>query len=206
MHFYDFEKRMMDYPVFTAQEAKNIFFRETNLSVQISQWVKNGYLERIKKGLYILSNRKKEVNPMVLAEKIYSPSYLSLEFALNHYGIIPDIPGTYTSVSSRKTMNFKTNFGYFSYQKIKPEFFIGYQPFIEKDVSFSLAYPEKAILDFLYLNKRRLKAASAFWNEMRIDEDFRFDKKQIEFYKRIFRDKKVDILIDSLLEYQKNAR
>lgn len=206
MHFYDFEKKIVDYPVFTAQEAKIIFFRETNLSVQISQWVKNGYLERIKKGLYILSNRKKEINPMVLAEKIYSPSYLSLEFALNHYGIIPDIPGTYTSVSSRKTMNFKTNFGYFSYQKIKPEFFVGYQPIVEKNVSFNLAYPEKAILDFLYLNKRRLKADPAFWNEMRIDEDFKFDKKKIEFYKRIFRDKKVDVLIDSLLEYQKNAR
>jgi len=206
MHFYDFEKKMADYPVFTAQEAKNIFFRETNLSVQISQWVKNGYIERIRKGLYVLANRKKEISPMSLAEKIYPPSYLSLEFALNYYGIIPDIPGTYTSVSSRKTMSYKTDFGYFSYQKIKPEFFTGYQPLTEENVSFNLAYPEKAILDFFYLNKRRLKPDPDFWNEMRIDEYFKFNKKMLDFYKKIFNDKKVDVLIGSLLEYQKNAR
>ena len=206
MHFYDFEKKMMDYPVFTSSEAKNIFFRETNMSVQISQWVKNGYIERIKKGLYILSNRKKEINPMVLAEKIYSPSYLSLEFALNHYGIIPDIPGTYTSVSSRKTMNYKTDFGYFSYQKIKPEFFTGYRPLVEKNVSFNLATPEKAILDYIYLNKNKLFPKEDFWREMRINEEFRFSKKALDLYGRPFNDKKIDRLIQSLLSYQKNAR
>ncbi len=206
MHFYDFEKKMIDYPVFTAQEARNIFFREINLSVQISQWVGNGYLKKIKKGLYILSNREKEINPMALAEKIYSPSYLSLEYALNYYGIIPDIPGTYTSVSSRKTMNFKNDFGYFSYQKIKPEFFTGYQPLTDKGVSFALAYPEKAIMDYIYFNKNKLATKFEFWEEMRINEDFKFDKKRIEFYKKIFHDKKIDVLVDSLLKYQKNAR
>jgi hypothetical protein len=66
--------------------------------------------------------------------------------------------------------------------------------------------PEKAVMDYLYLNKDKLAAEEAFWKEMRIDEEFKFRKTKIEEYKRLLSDKKVDELINSLLKYQKNAR
>jgi len=206
MKFFEFEQKMMDYPVFTASEAKAIFLNQKNILVQIAFWVKKGYLRKIRKGLYVLAKIEGDINPMSLAEKIYSPSYLSLEFALNYYGIIPDIPGTFTSVTSKKTAYFKNSFGNFSYQKIKSELFSGYKTRQDKNISFNIASPEKAILDYLYLNKSRLVASPDFWREMRIDEEFKFNKKTLKFYRDLFNDKKIDKLIQSLLEFQKNAR
>jgi predicted transcriptional regulator of viral defense system len=206
MQFYDFEKKMRKCPFFSASEAKLVFFNQKNILIQIAFWVKRGYLVKIKKGLYILSSAAKEADAMVLAGKIYEPSYLSLEFALNYYGIIPDIPGTFTSVTSRMPKNFKTGFGYFIYQKIKPVFFTGYESRVEKNVSFNIATPEKALMDLLYLNKNKFVAEPGFWREMRIDEDFKFKKKKLELYKNILNDKKVNKLLDSVLAYQKNDR
>ncbi len=206
MQFYDFEEKMKNYPVFTASEARSVFFDQKNIIIQIAFWLKKGYLEKIKDGLYILSKVKNEINPMVLAGKIYEPSYLSLEFALNYYGIIPDIPGTYTSVTSRTTKYFKNRFGNFTYQKIKPFFFTGYETRRERNVSFSIATPEKALIDYLYLNKNRAMANFDFWKEMRIDDEFKFKKKKLEFYKNLLNNKKVDELIESVLNYQENAR
>ena len=205
MEFYDFEKKMKNYPIFTASEARNILFGQKNIIIQIAFWLKKGYLEKIKDGLYIFSRIKHEIDPLVLAKKIYAPSYLSLEFALNYYGIIPDIPGTYTSVTSRTTKYFKNSFGNFTFQKIKPEFFTGYRSISKGDVFFNIAAPEKALVDFIYLNKNRLIAESGFWSEMRINEDFKFNKKKLDFYRNLINDKKVNKLIESVLSYQKNA-
>ncbi len=205
MRFYDFEEKMNNYPVFTASEARSIFFDQKNITNQIAFWLKKGYLQKIRAGLYILNKAKNEINPMVIAGKIYEPSYLSLEFALNYYGIIPDIPGTYTSVTSRTTKYFKNSFGNFSYQKIKSDFFTGYETLIEKNVSFNIATPEKALVDLIYLNKNTISDDFNFWKEMRIDEDFKFKQKKLDFYAKLLGDKKVSNLIKSVLSYQKNA-
>lgn len=206
MQYYDFEEKIKNFPVFTASEARSVFFDQKNIIIQIAFWLKKGYLERIKDGVYILSRVRDEIDPMVLAGKIYAPSYLSLEFALNYYGIIPDIPGTYTSVTSRTTKYFKNRFGNFTYQKIKPEFFTGYEARNEKNISFNIATPEKALVDYLYLNKHRVSDDFNFWKEMRIDEDFKFEKKKLDYYQKLLGDKKVNKLIKSVLSYQKNAR
>lgn len=206
MQFYDFERKLKEYPLFTASEAKLVFLEQKNILVQIAFWIKKGYLKKIKDGLYILSSASKNISPMLLAGKIYEPSYLSLEFALNYYGIIPDIPGTITSVTSKTTKYFKTGFGYFTYQKIKPDFFTGYEARVENNIPFNIATPEKALIDFLYLNKNKFVAEIDFWKEMRIDEDFKFQNKKLELYKNILNDKKVNKLIASVLDYQKNVR
>jgi predicted transcriptional regulator of viral defense system len=206
MEFYDFEEKMKNYPIFTASEVKSVFFDQKNISSQIAFWLKKGYLTKIKDGLYLLSKIKSEINPMLFASKIYAPSYLSLEFVLNYYGIIPDIPGTYTSVTSRTTKYFKNNFGNFTYQKVKSEFFSGYESRNEKNISFNIATPEKALMDYLYLNKSNLKADPDFWKEMRIDEDFKFKKKKIDLYKKMLNNDTVNKLVESVLAYQKNDR
>jgi len=206
MRFFEFEKRMLKFPVFSSIEAKNIFFAEPNILVQIAFWTKKGYIKRIRKGLYLLANAQDDTNLLVLASKIYTPAYLSLEFALNYYGIIPDIPGTYTSVTSRKTLTYKNEFGNFTYQKVKSNLFFGYVMQKDRNIAFCIATPEKAMMDYLYFNKNKLVVEEKFWQELRIDEEFKFNLKKIGEYKKIFNDKKVTRLMDSLLLYQKNAR
>lgn len=206
MRYYDFEEKMKNYHIFTSLQVKNIFFDQKNIITQLAFWIKKGYLQRIREGIYVLSNDINRINPVVFAGKIYEPSYLSMEFALNYYGIIPDIPGTYTSITSRTTKYFKNSFGNFTYQKVKPEFFIGYEARTENNISFNIATPEKALMDYVYLNKNRIINSDDFWREMRIDEDFKFKKEKLELYKKILNDKKVNKLIDGILKYQKYAR
>ncbi len=206
MKFFDFEQKMKEYPVFSARDLKSIFFQEKNILVQVAFWVKKGYIKKIKKGLYVLTSSSDEINPAILADKIYNPSYLSLEYALNYYGIIPDIPGTYTSVTTRKTENFKNEFGNYSYQKVKENLFVGYKIVSGDIFSYNIASPEKALFDYLYLNRNVFAADFDFWKEMRIDEEFRFSKTDIANYKKLFKNKKVNLLVDNLLKYQKNVR
>ena len=206
MKFFDFEQKMANYPVFSARELKTILFDEKNILVQVAFWLKKGYIKKVKKGLYVLTSAIDRIDPVVLADRIYSPSYLSLEYALNYYGIIPDIPGTYTSVSTRKTENFSNKFGNYSYQKIKKELFTGYEIIQDGVLSYGIASPEKALFDYLYLNKNKFVAEFNFWKELRIDEEFKFRKKEVENYKKLFQDKKVNLLVDSLLKYQKDVR
>lgn len=206
MKFFDFEQKMTSYPVFSSKELKTVFFDTENILVQVAFWQKKGYIRRIEKGLYILTSAQNKVDSVVLANKIYRPSYLSLEFALNYYGIIPDIPGIYTSVTSRKTKNFQNDFGTYSYQKIKEEFFSGYKAVARDGVTYNIAEPEKALMDYLYLNKNKFVVDFDFWKELRIDEEFKFNKGEIKRYKKLFQNKKVSLLVDNLLEYQKDAR
>ena len=206
MRYYDFEKRMLSYPVFTVLEAKNIFLKEKNITAQINGWHKKGYLIKLRKGLYLVANLKNRINPLALASRLYQPSYLSLEFALNYYGIIPDIPGTYTSVSSRKTIRYQNELGFFSFQKIKPALFTGYQALNQEGVSYNLALPEKALFDYLYLNKRFLTPGEDCWQELRLDEEFKFNQQRIQAYKKLFNDEKINQLISSLLKFKKNKK
>ena len=78
MKFFDFELKTMNNPVFSSREVENIFYQEENILEQIAFWIKRGYLMRIKKGVYVLTKKKTEIDPLVLANKLYSLSYLCL--------------------------------------------------------------------------------------------------------------------------------
>jgi hypothetical protein len=109
-------------------------------------------------------------------------------------------------VTSRKTIFYSNDFGEYSYQKVKKDFFAGYVRKEINGVTFNLATPEKAILDFIYLNKNKIVATDDYWREFRIDEEFVFNKREIKQYLKLINNNKVNKLVDSLLLYQKNAR
>ena len=94
-----------------------------------------------------------EMYLFMVANKIYEPSYVSLESALAYYEVIPETVLGVTSVSSRKTKQYESTWGVFSYRSVKPQYMIGYQV-IENSPGnkFKIASLEKALLDYLYLN------------------------------------------------------
>lgn len=120
---------------------------------RLSEWQGKGYIKMIRRGHYAFSDL--EINESVLflmANKIYSPSYISMEMALAHYHLIPESVYGITSVSSRKTNHFVTSFGEFFYHHIKPQLLFGYRLLDYRGHNYKIAEPEKAILDYLYLN------------------------------------------------------
>ena len=117
---------------------------------KIERMVKTGELTRVVRGLY-------ETDPhtpgYLLAASIYGPSYLSFEYALAHYGLIPEAVHQFTSASfdKKRAKQFETPFGVFSYRDVPEEAFpYGIQPLIENGYGFRLATPEKALCDELY--------------------------------------------------------
>jgi predicted transcriptional regulator of viral defense system len=124
------------------------------LRTQISRWLKAGKLLPLRRGMYALAGRYRAdaVNPAELANQIYRPSYLSLEWALGFHGLIPEMVVTYTSVTSREPRQFVNHFGRFDYRHVKQAAFFGFVATRIQGHTVMLATPEKALLDYWYLN------------------------------------------------------
>lgn len=95
---------------------------------------------------------------MTIANRLYSPSYISLESVLNMYNILPEAVPNIISISTKKTQTLSTDLWTFSYRHIKPSMFRGYDI---KKVSqqtnniyfpYKIATIEKTIVDYLYLH------------------------------------------------------
>lgn len=200
MHYNDLREKVLSQPIFTFEDIFKYFPQENQLTLkaQLSRWVKKSYLKKIKRGVFILAEAKID-DEFALAPIIYSPSYISLESALNSYGLIPDIPFIVTSVTFKKTKIFKTPFGSFSYRHLKPSLFFGYQMVGEKPYIYKIAHPEKALLDYFYFNPHFI-ANSSFV------EDYRLDLKginwsRLKIYARVFANKKINKALKILIKY-----
>ena len=147
----DIQNNLRSLGVFTLNDIRMLDpdFREPTLN----DWLNNGWIKRIRRFWYADSSFNPQGNDyFFIANRIYSPSYISLESALSHYGFIPETTLQITSVSTRKTNFFDTQYGVFSYQSIKNSLYFGYEVIENNDRPFILATPEKAILDYLYLH------------------------------------------------------
>jgi len=152
MNYLTFRKAFYD---FTVIALADICAVEPNFHRRrLNEWQDKGYLTKIIKGYYRFSDTPLDENSLFeTANRIYAPSYVSLEMALSHYGFIPEAVYGITSAATRPTKTFSTAIGTFIYRSLKPRLFFGYR--IETYGSqkhWALAAPEKAILDYLYLH------------------------------------------------------
>ena len=111
----------------------------------------SGEVIQVKRGLYIagsLGDEAATVDPRVLSGLVYGPSYVSLETALAHYGMIPERVEEITCMTSKRTRSFETPVGRFRYLPV-PEraFAIGVTREGAKGGAYLLALPEKALCD-----------------------------------------------------------
>ena len=203
MNFIEFSKKIEEFKLFETRELKLVLgndFNRTTL-INIKNWINKGYLIMVRKGLYILSDFRNEIDAMAIASKIYFPSYISLETALGYYGIIPEAVFTITSATSKKTNKFSTPLGNFSYQKIKKEAFGGFETKKERNVSFNLALPEKALTDFFYLNRNILNGEKEQFEGYRFSEDFKYNKNRLLQFAKQYKNKKAMFLTEKFIKY-----
>lgn len=168
---------------------------------QISLWAKKGYIERIRRGLYVFSDRKDEALLEEMSFLIYEPSYISLEFALSHYGFIPEMVYSITAVTPKTTRKFSNRFGNFIYRKISPSLFFGYQVMETKNGKYLLAEPEKALLDYFYLNSKNINSKEDI-EGLRLNCEIvknTIDRKKLEFYLKKFDSKKMQKILKIIL-------
>ena len=121
---------------------------------KISDLLIKGSIIRITKGLYIFGDdyRRRPFSREILANLIYGPSYISLDYALQHYGLIPERVEAVTSVTTGRSRRFSTPVGLFTYRMISLEAFrVGMDRIeIGDGRAFLMATPAKALADKLY--------------------------------------------------------
>jgi predicted transcriptional regulator of viral defense system len=92
---------------------------------------------------------------LVIANRLYAPSYISLEFALAYYHLIPEAIYTVTSVTTRPTRTIVAAGTTFAYHHLKSSAFTGYAPVPLGAETALIATPEKAVVDYLYFAQLR---------------------------------------------------
>lgn len=158
--------------IVTNQILKNNLEFYSNKNNKINRKIKNGELIPIKKGLY---ETDEKTSGYLLASSIYGPSYLSFEFALSYYGLIPEKVVVYTNATfnKKKKKRYENFFGTYLYRDIpKDVYWIGIKLVEENGYSYQIATPEKALCDKLYtLNplKNISELETLLLNDLRID-------------------------------------
>jgi len=124
-----------------------------NLRVRLYEWRKAGKLLSLRRGMYALAAPYRRVtgHPALLSNQLYTPSYISMHWALSYYGLIPEKTVVYTAVTSRVPRTFENEFGVFRYSNLKQKFFFGYRAVDMGGESVFMAAPEKALLDLWHL-------------------------------------------------------
>lgn len=168
--------------IITNSAAKHKLIEYSNKNNKISRDIRNGKLFKIVTGLY-------ETDPntpgYLLAGSIYGPSYISFEYALSFYGLIPERVTTITCATfdKKKKKHYNTDFGTFIYRDIPvlayPEEILLKE---ENNYSYQIATPEKALCDKLYTlaplyNYSNLE--NMLFNDLRIDIE-QFNKLNID--------------------------
>ena len=133
-----------------------------------------GEVLRIHRGLYCLADKylRNRIAPLALAQRIYGPSYISLETALSYHGWIPEAVYTVTSVSLDRSREFDTPLGRFSFTRVPQETFYAEVARVETPdgASFLLASPLKALADYVYVHKCDWDSARPVIGSLRVDE------------------------------------
>lgn len=137
----------------------------------------DGKIIRLKKGMYVVSPEEtgKVLNRNLIANHIYGPSYVSLQTALRHYGLIPERVHLIQSLTTKHSRCFETPVGNFDYKCCKKEYFpIGVRLENDNDITYLIATPEKALCDLINYSKgvnlRFMKDIALY-----LEEDIRFD-------------------------------
>ncbi len=192
MTFNSLKEKAKNYPLFKLGDIFKWFpdAKKQSTLNQINFWIQKGWLERIKRGVYKLKEFETK-DPFIIANFIYTPSYISLESALNCYGIIPDIPFGTTSVTIKKTKEFKIkNYGVFYYNHIKSDLFFGYKAvLVEKNYSYNIASPEKTLFDYFYFRAKGISSIEGFIEELRLSLPVNFNRKKFLKWRNLVSDK-----------------
>jgi len=118
------------------------------LLVILHRLVRQGVLTRLRRGIYRTSTSL--ADGAVLANLLYTPSYLSFESALSRYGILSQIPYTITLATTRRSKKMVLDGAAVEYRQLKRDLFFGHR----LEHGLDIAEPEKALLDAVYLMKR----------------------------------------------------
>ncbi len=151
MNYLDFRTALYSFEVFCIRDIEKLFPKFD--SRRLVEWQRKGYIQKLINKWYVFADIP--INDRLrnrISNCLHRPSYISLESALSHYGLIPEAVYSVQNITTRKTIAYETIAGTFNYRSIKAQLFFGYEVNNKQAIPLLIASPEKAILDYLYLN------------------------------------------------------
>ena len=190
-------REVFDYQVLT--DALSAYRKPRD---KITKLLAGGAVVRIKKGLYCFGEglRSESISREHVANLIYGPSYVSLDYALSYYGMIPERVEIVTSVAIRRTRSFETPLGSFSYRMLsEARYATGAALETKGKTTFLIATPEKALVDKIWTDRRfpgtRMSDFGSYLlDDLRIDEEIlgRLDESRLESIARAYDSAKIN--------------
>lgn len=179
--------------IFGAHDIRALFGVSAIAAVSLlHRYKKSGFVLQLKRGFYAFPDA---LPPDVyVANKLYSPSYVSLEFALSYHGVIPETVYEITSVTVKATRRFETLGKIFSYRKIKKAAYTGYEIQKQQGLTFAIADAEKAFVDANYLRLMSGQKPISRFNQDKINPD------KALHYARLFGNPKLIGIIKTTLQ------
>lgn len=154
MEFAKLIKIVGDEPIFEAGLLLAGDVNKNDVHRQLSRWTKAGKLYKLRRGVYTLAPpfQKVKAHPFLVANCMVRASYVSCQSAMAYYGIIPEHVEVTISVTTMRPARWKTPLGTYEYHHVKTDFLHGYKlTELGMGQSAFVATPEKALLDFIYL-------------------------------------------------------
>lgn len=160
--------------ILTTQQLIEKYSNYVDPKGKIAREVRDGKLFFIVRGYY---ETEKNTSGERLAQFIYGPSYLSFDYALAEYGLIPEAVHIFTcaTFNKRKIKTYENQFGTFVYRDIPSAVFsYGVIAKVDGNYMYKIATPEKALCDKLYTispahSIKELKAL--LFENLRVDEN-----------------------------------
>lgn len=208
----------MDWDFFLNEFAERPLFHSSMLSifpdplahkqVQLSRWTRAGKLSQIRKGWYLIAKpwRVKEVPITVIANSVVHPSYLSLDWALQYYEMIPEYVPNPTSVTTGRGVRFTAQDSLFIYYHVQPAFFKGYRQEKVNSHNINIACPEKALVDKIYLFLQSNRFSIEWLKELRLQNLDSLTLEKLEFFSRETKKKKFREAVELTCQYLKSMR
>ncbi len=185
--------------IFSLRDIENLFPEENlkTLKNNLGRWVKKALLLRLRKNLYefIEPGLESNIPDVYVGNKLYAPSYISLETALSIYSLIPDIAVQVTSLTTLPTREFKNRHGSFFYRSCQKKAFTGYKLMQYEGVKILIADKEKALVDFIYFSLRQKEPLD--FDEERLERDLvtKLNWSKTLKYAKLFNKKTVSALL-----------
>lgn len=204
MRFEEFKDKVANMPYIRSHIFPLLTDNPNFLRRQVAEWASKGKIIILKRGMYMLAPKEKKVSisKIYLANELYPPSYISLETALSYYQLIPERVEAITSITSKKTVRLENEFGKFIYRHIKQNGFRYYiQITDEYGYNVFMATPEKALVDYLYLNAPNTPTIDSdyFTYALRLQNTEILNRDKLSTVATIFSQEKVDNYVNVLI-------
>ena len=193
------------------ETALSLFARDDKgLYNQVSKWARDGFLERISKGRYVLSRKEfgQRISNEALSGRIVLESYVSTLSVLALEMMVPEAATGFavSCVTCRKPRRFESTVGSFVYRHIKEQAYGGFAVQRDEfDKAYRQATPTKAVLDLLYLDAQKIPPCRDYLEKgLRLQRPEKLSVRELKSYRGVY-SKRIDHWIDVLAAFRKEA-